>query len=271
MNHSTITVEQQATVAATLAAMPNIPAGVGSRENACSIAAINLALTGKLTDEIPKCMSLVIGKWIIKIQDSAPAELRNSKYWRHLLPLAAGTGRDRDAERSSVVMDWMWSVVLPQLQPLADKHGFGELWRKMCDLRTRAAANAAANAANANADAAANAAANLTAAYAANAAANAANAANANANADAAANLTAAYANADAAANAANAANTAADAADAADAAYAAANAANAAANAATYASNAANYAANAADFWSSVDPCGCLERMINLPEGDRK
>ena len=209
MNRSTITAEQQASVAAMLASMPDLPSGVGSKENACSIAAINLALTGKLTDKIPDCMSPVIGKWIIKIQDSAPAELRNSERWRRLLPLAAGTGRDREDERSSVALDWMWSVVLPRLQPLADKHGFGESWKKMCDLRTRA-------------DAAAVSAAYASASYFASYAATAATAATA-----------AAYASA----------------------AYA----------------NAANAYTADADFWHYVDPCGCLERMINLPEGDRK
>ena len=220
MNPSTITAEQQAAVAATLANMPTIPSGVGSKESACSIAAINLALSGKLTDEIPDCMSLVIGKWIIKIQDSAPAELRNSKYWRHLLPLAAGPGRDREAERSNVAIEWMWSVVLPQVQPLADGHGFGEKWHYMCSLRTADAARSA-----------------RSAAYAANAA------------------------------SASNAASAAASAAYTSNAACAAN------ANAAAYAANAAIFAAAAADadFWSSVDPCGCLERMINLPEGDRK
>ena len=254
MNHSTITDEQAAAIEAMLARMPDLPSGIGSKENACSIAAINLALTGKLTDVIPGCMSIVIAKWIIKVQDSAPAELRNSERWRRLLPLAAGTGRDKESGRASVAMDWMWSVVLPQLQPLADRHGFGESWRKMCDLRTANAADAAYADANAYANA------------------NAADAA-----ADAAAN---AYAYAYAAADAATYADAAADAAYSAtyadaDAAYSATYAANAAnaANAAHFAANAAAYAARsaAADFWHFVDPCGCLERMINLPEGDRK
>ena len=209
MNHSTITAEQQEAVAATLSVMPNIPAGVGSKENACSIAAINLALSGKLTDVIPDCMSVVTGRWIIKIQDYAPAELRNSERWRRLLPLAAGTGRDREAERSSVALEWMWSVVLPQVQPIADRLGFGEKWHDMCSLRT---ASCAANAAKA--------------------------------------------------ASAANAAAASCAASCAANASNAASKAANAAANAA---------AAADADFWHSVDPCGCLERMINLPEGDGK
>ena len=229
MNHSTITAEQSSAIEAMLASMPDLPSGVGSEENACSIAAINLALTGMLTDEIPGCMSIVIGKWIIKIQDSAPAELRNSERWRRLLPLAAGTGRDRDSGRASVALEWMWSVVLPKVQPIADRLGFGESWRKMCDLRTIYAANCAS----------------ASAAYA-NAAASA-SAANANANANAAA--------------------------AAANAAYAAASASASAATYAAYAAAAASAAAYAADadFWHSVDPCGCLERMINLPEGDRK
>jgi hypothetical protein len=41
----------------------------------------------------------------------------------------------------------MWGTVLPSLQPVADKNGFGEEWRVMCETRTEAAANAAANAA----------------------------------------------------------------------------------------------------------------------------
>ena len=171
MNHSTITAEQASAIEVMLSRMPDLPSGIGSKANACSIAAINLALTGSLTDEIPKCMSIVIGKWIIKIQDTAPVELRNSERWRRLLPLAAGTGRGREAERSSVALGWMWSVVLPQVQPLADRRGFGESWRKMCDLRTRAAANAAANAAAAAATSAASASA--TATYAATYAASA--------------------------------------------------------------------------------------------------
>ena len=81
----------------------HIPSGLGTAEEACSIAAINLALTGELTDHIPDCMSLVIGKWIIVVQDAVPDELRNSAEWRRLLPLAAGTGRARADEEARQV------------------------------------------------------------------------------------------------------------------------------------------------------------------------
>src|SRR5580692_5184621 len=139
----------------------HLPKGLGTTEEACSIAAINLALSGELTDSIPECMSEVIGRWIISVQDSMPDEMRNSQAWKDLLPYAAGTGRDYEQERLKIVLNWMWEDVLPLVQPVADKHGFGKQWKTMCIEKTSKAADAAANAA-------------LAAAYAALAAANAA-------------------------------------------------------------------------------------------------
>ncbi len=145
---STITTDQQASIASKLATM-HLPSGLGNEQSACSIAAINLALSGSLTDEIPDCMSEVIGQWIIVIQDAMPGELRNSEKWKSLLPLAAGTGRDREQERLKIILDWIWGTVLPSLQPLADQRGFGEQWQKMTTERTANSANAATNAAEA--------------------------------------------------------------------------------------------------------------------------
>jgi hypothetical protein len=162
---STITIEQQTAIAEKLATM-TLPSGLGTEEAACSIAAINLALTGKLTDDIPPCMSEVIGRWIISAQDAMPDEMRNSERWKQLLPLAAGTGRDKEQERLQIILDWMWGTVLPTLQLLADANGFGAEWQTMTTERTGAAAWAARAAAYARAaDAAAGAA--YAAAYAA--------------------------------------------------------------------------------------------------------
>jgi hypothetical protein len=163
---TTLTPAQQATVAATVQRM-QLARGLGDAENACSIAAINIALSGELTDRIPDCMSEVIGNWIITIQDRMPDDMRNSSDWKRLLPLAAGTGRDHEPERLAIVMDWMWSA-LTMVQPIAAAGGFGSEWLAMCRERSTTAANAARAAANA---------AYATAAYAARAAANAANAA----------------------------------------------------------------------------------------------
>jgi hypothetical protein len=204
-----------------------LPSGLGTKESACSIAAINLAMTGTLTDYIPDCMSWVLGRATMDLQDAMPKEMRNSEKYKALLPDMAGTGREYEQERLAIIMDWMWSVVLPKLQPVADKHGFGSEWQTMCNLKTADAARAARAAADA---ARADAADYADASYAA-----------------------ATYAAADAAARAA----------DAAAATYAAATYA----AAARAAARAADYAADAAggDFWETVDPIGVLERMTYL------
>ena len=119
--------------------------GLGSRHNPCSLAAINLAITGELIDTIPSCMSRVIGTWIIPIQDSMPEEMRNSERWKTLLPLAASTGRDHELQRATMVMEWMWSKVLGELQHTADNIGFGKAWARMCHDRTPSKAISASN------------------------------------------------------------------------------------------------------------------------------
>ncbi len=158
-----------------------LPKGLGTRENACSIAAINLALNGKLSDGIPDCMSPVIGKWIIRVQDEMPQDMRNSREWKYLLPFAAGTGREHEKQRIAMIIDWMWVECLPQIQPLADKSGFGNAWRDMCRLKTPESARLAkrAAAAYASASAAANAASYAYVAANASASAYAADAASA--------------------------------------------------------------------------------------------
>jgi len=207
---TTITTEQQQAIATLLETM-TLPKGVGTEESACSIAAINLALTGKLTDKIPDCMSEVLGRWIIGVQDSMPHEMRNSAEWKRLLPLAAGTGRQHEKERREIILDWMWGTVLPTLQPIADSNGFGKEWRLMLQKRTARAAHA-------------------TRAYASDYAVYTAHAAAARA-----------YAAHTARARAANAAAHAAHAA---------------------HAANAANSADSA---WQQFNPCGLLQKLIEV------
>lgn len=202
-----------------------LPKGLGNEESACSIAAINLSLYGRLTDEIPECMSRVIGRWIIRVQDAMPYDMRNSEEWKRLLPLAAGTGRDHEQERKDIILDWMWRVVLPYLLPLAEENGFGEQWREMCEKKDVGAATAA----YAYADA--------TASYAAAAAAT--------------------YAAYTAAATDASYAAAASDAAS-----YAAAATAAHAATAAAADDDAASDAA-----WKHFNPCGLLQKLIEVGE----
>lgn len=139
---STLTVEKMWMIVDWLDEHPHLSVGLGTRESACSIAAINLALTGELTDRIPECMSPVIGMWIIGVQDAMPDKIRNSPEWRGLLPLAAGTGRNRERERVGIILDWMWGTVLPHVQEIADRGGLGVEWRQMTEKRSASAAAA---------------------------------------------------------------------------------------------------------------------------------
>jgi pyruvate/2-oxoglutarate dehydrogenase complex dihydrolipoamide acyltransferase (E2) component len=238
---STITTKQQASIASKLAGM-HLPSGLGDEHSACSIAAINLALSGRLTDEIPDCMSEVIGRWIIVIQDAMPGALRNSEGWKSLLPLAAGTGRDREQERLDIILDWLWGTVLPSLQTLADQEGFGEQWQKMTTERTAKSAEAAADAARAEAAVEATEAAHRVATAAAVEAAEAEWATGAAARAE----------------EAVEAAEVAAEVARAVAAEVAAEVARAAAAVAAVE-------AAARATAWADFDPCGLLERLIRI------
>lgn len=120
-----------------------LPSGLGNKESACTLAAINLAMSGRLTDEIPACMSEVLGKAAISLQDAMPDEMRNSQRYKRLIPDMPGTGRAQEQERLAILMEWMWGVVLPQVQPIADKRGLGVEWRQMCHDRMADAARAA--------------------------------------------------------------------------------------------------------------------------------
>jgi primosomal protein N' len=226
----TLTVEQQ-TAIADLVNQMHLPAGMGDEDDACSIAAINLALTGELTDNIPDCMSTAIGCWIVVAQDAMPDAMRNSKEWKTLLPFAAGTGREHESERLALIMDWMWGTVLPTLQPLADENGFGGKWTAMCREKTEAAAWAAAWAAWA--------AKAAQAAWAAKAA------------------QAAEVARAAKAAEVARAAKAAAEVAQAAETAT----------WAAVWAAAARPEAAARAAVWGLFDPCGLLARLIAVSE----
>lgn len=101
-----LSTEQRASITQLLSRV-ELARGLGDEDSPCSIAAVNLALTGVLTDDIPNCMSRVVGHWIIIVQDHISSDVRNSAEWKELLPLAAGTGREHEEERLGVILDWM--------------------------------------------------------------------------------------------------------------------------------------------------------------------
>jgi hypothetical protein len=105
--------------------------GLGTEDAPCSMAAINLVLTGRLTDEIPECCSEVVGNWIIITQDKMPFSLRNSRQWKNALVGYVGSGREKEIERTALIVDWAWAY-LEGLTPLAQALGLEERWTKMC-------------------------------------------------------------------------------------------------------------------------------------------
>lgn len=113
--------------------------GLGTEDSPCSIAAVNLALYGRLTDDIPDCMSLVIGKWVRHLQDLMPHATRNCREYKiDLLPLAAGTGRDREKEKArfNLLADWMWERVLPRVSTGGWPATLGHAWEDILKARS---------------------------------------------------------------------------------------------------------------------------------------
>ena len=115
--------------------------GVGVVNAPCSIAAINLALTGNLDNERPSCMSPIIHRFIMEVQDAAGPKMRNSREWRALLPWAAGSLDEDEIEQERLLMihDWMWDVVLPKHEPAED---LTDAWATMLQGRSQDAAQA---------------------------------------------------------------------------------------------------------------------------------
>jgi hypothetical protein len=60
----------------------------------------------KYSDLSPS-MSLVVGHWILAIQDELPVEIKESMAWESLLNIVRQTDRDREQERLDLVLDWM--------------------------------------------------------------------------------------------------------------------------------------------------------------------
>lgn len=139
-------------------------ATIPGKGTACTIAEINLVLTGRLTDEPHPCISDVIRRWVIRIQDAMPAEMRNAAPWREAAAGIAGSASTPEVEeaRRDMLVRWMWDALADEAVIASLPESVEPAWNVMLREKTPAAAAAAvaaAAAANANADAAAYAAA----------------------------------------------------------------------------------------------------------------
>lgn len=89
-------------------------------------------------------LSPTIRGWYWYLERDLPENLRNSDRLRQAKSLAARTGDPSlEAERLKIILDWMWSVVLPSIRPLATKVGFCVEWERMLSYRSVDAAKTA--------------------------------------------------------------------------------------------------------------------------------
>lgn len=83
----------QQRVADFLKTIPVLSKDLGTPSCPCSIGAVNIALTGRLTDHTPPGVDSLLSCLTVQMQDSCPATIcRESEDWRRLLPLLVGTG-----------------------------------------------------------------------------------------------------------------------------------------------------------------------------------
>ena len=121
--------------------------GVGeSAEARCTIAAINIALTGKLTDKAHPCVSEVIRQWVIRVQDAMPVEMLNEPQWRQAAIGIAGSAAPPEVEqrRVELTVEWMWDRLADPAVLAAIPVSARGMWDRMLAERTADAALTAA-------------------------------------------------------------------------------------------------------------------------------
>lgn len=127
----------------------NLTHGRGSdAQNACSIAAINLALSGKLSDEPTPCMSLPLRAWVIAVQDVMPIWMmqptdEHGDRWRAALPLVAGTIDIPSQIIHDRVRDWAWRALGGDLVPSWIPAKYIAVWQNALVLQDQRSARVA--------------------------------------------------------------------------------------------------------------------------------
>lgn len=119
--------------------------GVGTLDDErCTMAAINLVLTGVLDDGGHPCVSEAIRYWVIRIQDVIPDWIRNGVAWRTAAVGIAGSAAPPDVElaRVQMLLTWMWDRLADPAVLAGVPVGIRPAWDVMLRERTAAAATA---------------------------------------------------------------------------------------------------------------------------------
>lgn len=122
-----------------------LSAGMGTADSPCSIGAINLVLSNKLTDERPECMHPILHAFVIHIQDVMPDSLRNSSRYKDAIPRLLNTANST-LDHKRILLDWLFTKVLPIVPHIGTP--FETEWLHMLEVRTHEAADKAAKAAD---------------------------------------------------------------------------------------------------------------------------
>ena len=113
--------------------------GVGNPVDgtACTESALQLALTGKLTDDLHPCVDPAVHRWVIRTQDRLDDKTLNGP-WKDLAPRIVGTAGVHD--RLGKIMETMWDAM--SVLSFEDVEA-NQAWQEMLRLRTKEACLAA--------------------------------------------------------------------------------------------------------------------------------
>ena len=126
--------EARAKFAETLAGLKLVH-GVGEAGDgtACTESALQLALTGRLTDDLHPCVDPAVHRWVIRTQDRLDEATLNGP-WKELAPRIVGTAGLPD--RLGKIMETMWDALASLTFKDAEANA---AWQKMLELRTKEA------------------------------------------------------------------------------------------------------------------------------------
>lgn len=132
-------------VRAWLAEHPWLTKGMNGpdRDGVCSIGAINMALFGSRHDQIPACSSVALGRWIVRVQDAMPRDIRCSPAWAAQLPRIIGTAGPRRELAIFAVCTLSVFRALELAIPAVRTEAARTAWTTMCTLQTYEAVEAA--------------------------------------------------------------------------------------------------------------------------------
>ena len=96
---------------------------------------------GECPEVIPPCISGVIARTIIILEDCMPDCQRTSPFWKETIMDAVHTGMGREKERNQTLLQWVFEKPIPVAQQIANGKNAGPAWKAMTEIRNPQAAS----------------------------------------------------------------------------------------------------------------------------------